>query len=256
MPGDRLARIFVSHASEDAEFALQVVKELEARDVPCWIARRDVLPSASYPVAIMEATQRAPALILILSKHASLSKHVPREVERADHLGKPLFTLKIDEEPPSKELEYFLSIRQQVNMIGGIRSKSMDKLAAQLKAIIPAEDADVSGKAESDPKAQPAAPHRRLRHARILGAAALAVAAAIGLLVWWEWKPSRGVPIAKPTRTDRADAAVAGRLRPAGVHLPDHRPRYRRRASAGTAGDKTRSTRYFDERHEAQEGKI
>jgi hypothetical protein len=40
--------VFLSYASRDTEVANTVCRELESRDIRCWIAPRDVAPGALY----------------------------------------------------------------------------------------------------------------------------------------------------------------------------------------------------------------
>ena len=50
-----MASIFVSHAGEDRQTAMQIVRTLEARGVPCWIAPRNIRPGTDYNQAIVDA---------------------------------------------------------------------------------------------------------------------------------------------------------------------------------------------------------
>ena len=40
--------LFVSHVTEDRAAAMEIVEELERRNVKCWIAPRDVRPGYAF----------------------------------------------------------------------------------------------------------------------------------------------------------------------------------------------------------------
>jgi hypothetical protein len=51
--------VFVSYASQDAAVANSIVESLEAQDLKCWMAPRDVKPGAQYADAIVRAINEA-----------------------------------------------------------------------------------------------------------------------------------------------------------------------------------------------------
>ena len=177
MPDKSGAYVFVSHSSVDVGFAEKLVRDLERSGVPCWLAPRDLPPSVSYPTAIIEATQRAVAVIVVLSRHAYDSEHVCREVERAAHIKKPLFPIRIDREPLRGDLEYFLSNRQHIDFLKGRRSEDVQKLAQELKRLFSEE--------ESEAGRDVIVPRRLSGVIRKAGlAAVLLMLAVLGLSVW------------------------------------------------------------------------
>ena len=50
-----MARLFISHAHDDADAAARIVAYLESHGMPCWISSRDIPPRAIYADAITEA---------------------------------------------------------------------------------------------------------------------------------------------------------------------------------------------------------
>jgi hypothetical protein len=90
--------VFLSYASQDAEIANTVCRELESRGIPCWIAPRDVAPGALYADAIVRAINEAKVLLIVLSQSAVASSHVGREIERAASKRKPIIALRVDTE--------------------------------------------------------------------------------------------------------------------------------------------------------------
>jgi hypothetical protein len=88
--------VFISYASQDAAVANAVVAALERHGLTCWIAPRDVTPSALYADEIIRSINEATALVIVLSASAIASPHVGKEVERASSKRRPIITFKTD----------------------------------------------------------------------------------------------------------------------------------------------------------------
>jgi hypothetical protein len=56
---------FVSYATPDRAFAMELVEYLEARGVKCWVAPRDVTGGSSYAEMILEALADAPLFFMV-----------------------------------------------------------------------------------------------------------------------------------------------------------------------------------------------
>jgi hypothetical protein len=107
-----LGGVFVCHAAEDAGTAQRVVATLEAANMPCWIAPRDIRPGRSWAEAILEGIAAAPAMVLVFSAAANRSKHVSREVGAADDRGLPIVWVRLEQVQPSPKLSYFIAEAQ------------------------------------------------------------------------------------------------------------------------------------------------
>src|SRR5271155_1691116 len=112
------ARVFISYASHDAEAAHKVCSALEATDVLCWIAPRDVVPGTLYADGIVAAIDESKVLVLLLSKDAVASAHVGRELERATSKRHPIIALRLDTAPLNRAFEYFLNQSQWIELGG------------------------------------------------------------------------------------------------------------------------------------------
>jgi hypothetical protein len=100
---------FVSYSQPDRECAHAIVAHLEAQGVPCWIAPRDISPSADWAEEIIDAITAARVMILVFSSSSNQSPQVRREVERAVHKQVSILPFRIEDVIPSKSLEFFLS---------------------------------------------------------------------------------------------------------------------------------------------------
>ena len=103
------AKVFISHATEDATPANTVCQALESGGAKCWIAPRDIAPGVKYPVAIVNAIKSCPVFLLLLSRHANVSEHVQRELEHAAKAKAAIIPLRIEAVEPGPALEYYLS---------------------------------------------------------------------------------------------------------------------------------------------------
>src|SRR5471030_328004 len=108
--------VFISYASHDAAVAQKVCAALEAAGFSCWMAPRDVKPGAQYADAIVRAINESQAVVLVLSASAVASSHVRREVERAASKQKQIVTFRLDAEPLTPALEYFLGESQWIDV--------------------------------------------------------------------------------------------------------------------------------------------
>jgi len=111
-PKDR--HVFISYAAENEATAKEICDLLEAQGVNCWIAERDTTGGSEYGPEVSDAIDGTAALVLILSKDSNASVHVINEVEWATSHGKPVFTVRIEDVPPSKRLALHISTRTWV----------------------------------------------------------------------------------------------------------------------------------------------
>ena len=101
--------VFISYARQNKPAADAACAMLEAAGIRCWIAPRDILPGIDWGEAIIEAIAGAKIMVVIFSRHANGSQQIKREVERAVHKGIPIITVRMEDTPLSRSLEYYLS---------------------------------------------------------------------------------------------------------------------------------------------------
>jgi hypothetical protein len=100
---------FVSHSSEDAEFAIRLVALLEHEGIKCWIAPRDIPGGDEYASAILQALSKARCVALVFTEHANKSPHVLREIERAINFRTPIIPLSLEDFTPTGSFAYLLA---------------------------------------------------------------------------------------------------------------------------------------------------
>lgn len=120
--------VFLSHSHVDKVFADAICHRLEAADVRCWVAPRDIRPGDDWAASIIDAMDQAKMLVLIFSASANNSPQVRREVERAVNKGLMVLPFRIENVPLSKSLEYFISTQHWLDAITGDLEQHLDEL--------------------------------------------------------------------------------------------------------------------------------
>jgi TIR domain len=164
-----MARLFISHAHDDADAAGRIVEYLESHGMPCWISSRDILPRAIYADAIAEAMQACSACVVLLTSSANQSKALKRELELASHYEKPFIPIRVDGVEPAAGLDYYLRNTQWVEYARD-GEVALDRI--------------VAGRDASPPPAPALVAPRRPARVLIMVGAALVVVAAGGWFAW------------------------------------------------------------------------
>jgi TIR domain len=125
--------VFISYSQPDGDCAHEMVARLEAQGVKCWIAPRDIAPSADWAAEIIDAIAAARVMVLIFSASTNQSPQVRREVERAVHKGVNILPFRIEDVLPSKSLEFFLSAQHWMDAFPPPREQYYERLCSYLK---------------------------------------------------------------------------------------------------------------------------
>ena len=190
--------IFISYASKDEKRVAQICRLLEQRGMRCWMAPRDARPGHNYGEEIIDAINRAAALLVIVSQHCNESEHVAREVERALHGNKPVVPVRIEPVEPSGQLEFFIAIKQRIDVSAPPTNEEIERLVAALRGHLEYGKPIGTPETHRQPRASLSSHRRRYTLvAASVGAAALIGMAALYLNVQRETEPRRR--IAAPT---------------------------------------------------------
>jgi formylglycine-generating enzyme required for sulfatase activity len=177
-------QVFISYASADKAIADLVCDTLEKAGVPCWIAPRDIPPSADYPAAIVEAVRSTRVLVLLLTEHAAGSPHVLSEVGHAFNGKKRIIPFRLSAAPLPEDLEYFLSLTQWLDAPDGCTDDNLKRLTEATRGAL-AGATTVRG------------PVLLRRNTRWLALAVAVLAVIIGTVIIWR---SRRASIRNPTQ--------------------------------------------------------
>jgi hypothetical protein len=126
--------VFVSYSQPDLGCAMELVGRIEQEGINCWIAPRDIAPSADWAAEIIDAISNSRTMILVFSAGSNESPQVRREVERAVHKQVSILPFRIENVLPSKSLEYFLSAQHWMDAFPPPREPHYARLCAYLKA--------------------------------------------------------------------------------------------------------------------------
>jgi hypothetical protein len=110
-------RVFISYGNRDRRMAEKLCSYLEDRDIPCWIAPRDI-STGNYAGEITRALRAADITIVICSKSSCQSEHVKNEVTLAFNNAKEIIPYCLEENPFDDDLEYYLASKQRVPATG------------------------------------------------------------------------------------------------------------------------------------------
>jgi TolB-like protein len=179
------APVFISYASQDVTVANAIVDALERHGVKCWIAPRDVVPGEFYAGAIVHAIDAAKAAVLVLSKNATSSQHVLREVERAAAQRHPVVSFRIDLSPMPADLQYFLNTSHWLDASTSDVERALPKLVEAVQRLVSPVSVMQSGQPfgrAMRPRSALEKPQSRLRISRLV--IALSALIAIGLTVF------------------------------------------------------------------------
>jgi hypothetical protein len=133
--------VFISYSQPDHTCAFELVARLEAEGINCWIAPRDIAPSADWAAEIMDAISSVHVMILVFSANSNLSPQVRREVERAVHKQLSVLPFRIENVSPSKSLEFFLSAQHWMDAFPPPREPHYARLCTYLKTQLAVEPA-------------------------------------------------------------------------------------------------------------------
>lgn len=126
--------VFVSYSQPDRECAYELVSQLEASGVRCWIAPRDIAPGADWAAEIIRAIGSARIMVLVFSACSNGSPQVRREVERAVHKHVSIVPFRIEDVLPSESLEYFLSAQHWLDAFPPPREPHYRRLGEYLRS--------------------------------------------------------------------------------------------------------------------------
>jgi hypothetical protein len=160
--------VFVSYSQPDYDCAMQLVTRVEQEGINCWIAPRDIAPSADWAAEIIDAIANSRTMILVFSASSNESPQVRREVERAVHKQVSILPFRIENVLPSKSLEYFLSAQHWMDAFPPPREPHYARLCAYLKKQMGAPAAASPPPAPILAGAPPLDPAEMLRVERLL----------------------------------------------------------------------------------------
>lgn len=124
--------IFICFSSKDEAIAHKVVQFLEARNLKCWIALRDVLAGQNYQESIVQALENARGIVFLFSESSSQSAEIRKELSLGGRFKMPVFPLRLSPITPTGALSYELATRQWVDLFPNA-TRALGKLAETIE---------------------------------------------------------------------------------------------------------------------------
>ncbi len=110
------APVFISYASKDERLATKICYALEQRQIPCWIAARDVGPGRNFQEAITQVIRSARAMVLVFSNNANNSDEIKKELALAGRHNVAVIPVRIEDALPNDALAYEFATRQWIDL--------------------------------------------------------------------------------------------------------------------------------------------
>ena len=120
--------VFISHSSKDANIANAICNTLEANNIKCWIAPRDIRPGSDWAESINNAIENSKAMVLVFSENSNNSTQVAKELNLAINNKLIVLPFKIDDSNPTGSMKYYLSDTHWLDAVNGDVSKNIDLL--------------------------------------------------------------------------------------------------------------------------------
>ena len=130
--------VFISYAHQDKAIADAACAKLESQGIRCWIAPRDIAPSADWATSIVAAIENCHVAVLIFSAHANESKQVHREVQRAFEREKPVVPFRIANVPPENALAYYMPSVHWLDALTPPLEQHLEELGASVQNLLSA----------------------------------------------------------------------------------------------------------------------
>jgi formylglycine-generating enzyme required for sulfatase activity len=196
--------VFISHSSRDVKIARGICEAIETRGVACWISGRDVGPGENYGDAIVDAIERARAMVLVFSSNANNSEEIKKELALASQHRVTVIPVRVEDITPSQAFRYELATRQWIDMFVDW-DQALKRLTDKIVAIQGIGDLEAPPPRPESAR-QPALPAPPRRLGPLLGAAAAIVAVITAGVLYWPRAGTGGDPPRWPPLASQAGA--------------------------------------------------
>lgn len=100
--------VFISYSSNDQKVVEGLCAYLEAHNIRCFVAYRDIPRGVVWARAIVEALDNSRMMVVVFSEHFNNSDQVDREIELASEDKKPILTFRISDDAFKGAKKYYL----------------------------------------------------------------------------------------------------------------------------------------------------
>lgn len=135
--------VFISHSSKDRKIANVICNTLEANNIKCWLAPRDIRPGSDWAETINSAIENSKIMVLVFSENANNSIQVAKELNLAINNKLMVVPFKVDASTPTGSMKYYLSDTQWLDAVNGDIKEEIERLKDALIYVLPQETSDI-----------------------------------------------------------------------------------------------------------------
>ena len=143
--------VFISYSFKDRQIADAICSYLEAQNLRCWYAPRDVRPGWDYRDEIMAAIGQSKCMVLIYSDASNHSDDVKNEVTAARKAKLPVLPFRLEDVEMEPVLAYYLNGVHWLDALKPPMGKRIHELYQTVSAMIDAAGANASTGTSSAP---------------------------------------------------------------------------------------------------------
>ena len=143
--------VFISYKAEEFDDANWVKATLERNGISCWLAPASIPGGSSYAVEIPQAIRSCKVFVLMLSEKSQKSKWVPRELDQAINEGKTVMPFMLENCALQDDFNFYLTNVQRYAAYES-KSKAIEKMIVEIKAILKSEEPIAAPAAEEKPQ--------------------------------------------------------------------------------------------------------
>jgi hypothetical protein len=183
--------VFISYPHQDKAVADAACAKLEAEGVRCWIAPRDIAPSATWAASIVDAIDKCRVVVLIFSAHTNQSKQVHREVQQAFDGEKPVIPFRIEDVKPEQALRYYMGSVHWLDALTPPLEQHLNQLVIAVRSFVQAAALGTPQKETPCSSAvSRVANYKKGRSPRLVtfGIILFVILGAVTSLLWWLYK--------------------------------------------------------------------
>ena len=191
-------RIFVSYSSPDQAKADAIREALETAGISCWIAPRDLSAGTQWGAGIVQAIRECEAVVVVFSAAANNSPQVAREMELAVSNRRPLVPVRVANDMPTEDMQYFLGVSHWFNAFAQPIQNYLPDIVTSVRNVLAKESSPWTSLTRRMPQT---------RSGQLIWAGAGALA--IALVVGWMSRPSFPTGMPDSPMTGRWQAQIA-----------------------------------------------
>jgi TIR domain len=128
--------VFISHAHKDKQLAYAICEKLEAAQVKCWIAHRDMPAGEDWTEATRNAIGSSHLMVLLLSENASSAVHLEREMAHAFYTKRIIIPLRLTDTFPRRDLLFYLGNARSFDAFGPTAEQQLADFSTAIRGMV------------------------------------------------------------------------------------------------------------------------